>query len=117
MRLVTFLSEHGQRLGAVEGNAVVDLEHWAQQLGITLPRTMLEVIDTGEQGLDAVRRVVAAAPKSAAPGTPGVLPLSGARLRAPIPAPRRNIICLGRNYLEHALESAAARGQSTPPPA
>jgi 2-keto-4-pentenoate hydratase/2-oxohepta-3-ene-1,7-dioic acid hydratase in catechol pathway len=30
------------------------------------------------------------------------LPLSAVRLLAPIPAPRRNIFCVGKNYREHA---------------
>jgi 2-keto-4-pentenoate hydratase/2-oxohepta-3-ene-1,7-dioic acid hydratase in catechol pathway len=31
-------------------------------------------------------------------------PLAEVRLLAPIPAPRRNIFCVGRNYLDHADE-------------
>jgi 2-keto-4-pentenoate hydratase/2-oxohepta-3-ene-1,7-dioic acid hydratase in catechol pathway len=34
------------------------------------------------------------------------VPLAGVKLRAPIPAPRRNIICVGKNYREHAREFA-----------
>jgi 2-keto-4-pentenoate hydratase/2-oxohepta-3-ene-1,7-dioic acid hydratase in catechol pathway len=32
------------------------------------------------------------------------IPLAEVRLLAPIPAPRRNIFCVGRNYLDHADE-------------
>jgi 2-keto-4-pentenoate hydratase/2-oxohepta-3-ene-1,7-dioic acid hydratase in catechol pathway len=32
------------------------------------------------------------------------LPLSAVRLEAPIPRPRRNLFCVGRNYHEHAKE-------------
>jgi 2-keto-4-pentenoate hydratase/2-oxohepta-3-ene-1,7-dioic acid hydratase in catechol pathway len=32
-------------------------------------------------------------------------------LLAPIPRPRRNVMCLGLNYVEHARESAEARGR------
>jgi len=31
-------------------------------------------------------------------------PLSGVRLRAPVPRPARNVFCVGRNYHEHANE-------------
>jgi 2-keto-4-pentenoate hydratase/2-oxohepta-3-ene-1,7-dioic acid hydratase in catechol pathway len=37
--------------------------------------------------------------------------LSEVRLFAPIPRPRKNIVCLGLNYAEHAKESARARGR------
>jgi 2-keto-4-pentenoate hydratase/2-oxohepta-3-ene-1,7-dioic acid hydratase in catechol pathway len=33
------------------------------------------------------------------------------QLLAPLPEPRRNIICLGLNYVEHAKESAEAHGR------
>lgn len=36
-----------------------------------------------------------------------VIPLDGARLLAPIPRPRKNIFCVGRNYAEHARESGS----------
>ncbi len=117
MRLVTYLSGDGARLGAVFGNAIVDLQHWGQQAGLNMPGSMLQLIEEGPQGLETAQRALAAVPHSAEPGSPGVVALSGARLLAPIPNPRRNIICLGRNYVEHALESASARGTATPPPA
>jgi 2-keto-4-pentenoate hydratase/2-oxohepta-3-ene-1,7-dioic acid hydratase in catechol pathway len=34
----------------------------------------------------------------------GTLAASGVRLHAPIPVPRRNILCVGKNYHEHAEE-------------
>jgi 2-keto-4-pentenoate hydratase/2-oxohepta-3-ene-1,7-dioic acid hydratase in catechol pathway len=34
----------------------------------------------------------------------GGLPLSEVELKAPIPRPRRNVICVGKNYREHAKE-------------
>jgi 2-keto-4-pentenoate hydratase/2-oxohepta-3-ene-1,7-dioic acid hydratase in catechol pathway len=33
-----------------------------------------------------------------------VRPLSEVRVEAPIPAPRRNLFCVGKNYIEHAAE-------------
>lgn len=37
-------------------------------------------------------------------------PLAGARLDAPV-RPSRNVLCVGRNYLDHAREGARARGR------
>jgi 2-keto-4-pentenoate hydratase/2-oxohepta-3-ene-1,7-dioic acid hydratase in catechol pathway len=114
MRLVTFEREGVARLGALRGDLVVDLARCGSEAGIALPATMLALIDAGIEGLDAARRVLDVAPNR--PG-PGVYPLAEVRLLAPIPEPRRNVICLGRNYAEHARESSAARGQEAPPPA
>jgi 2-keto-4-pentenoate hydratase/2-oxohepta-3-ene-1,7-dioic acid hydratase in catechol pathway len=113
MRLVTFASDDGARLGALRAETVVDLVQWGAQANVAVPPSMLALIDAGESGLDAVRRALAAAPTQG----PGVLALADVRLLAPIPEPRRNVICLGRNYAEHARESTAARGAEAPPPA
>lgn len=46
-----------------------------------------------------------------------VRPASSVRLLAPIPRPPKNIVCVGRNYFEHAIEAARFRGQKEEPPA
>jgi len=49
------------------------------------------------------------------------IPLAGHKVRAPIPRPRRNVFCVGKNYHEHAKEFAqsgfdtsAAQGELAP---
>lgn len=44
-------------------------------------------------------------------------PSSSVRLLAPIAHPPKNIICVGRNYIEHAVEAARFRGQRREAPA
>ena len=48
---------------------------------------------------------------SALAETAAALPLAETLLLAPILTPRRNVICLGKNYAEHARESYEARGE------
>jgi len=87
MRLITYQSDSGPRLGVVRGEAVIpvpDLD-------------MLTLIEAGEAGLERARAVS---------GSP--LPLASLTLLAPVPVPRRNIFCLGRNYAAHAKERALA---------
>jgi 2-keto-4-pentenoate hydratase/2-oxohepta-3-ene-1,7-dioic acid hydratase in catechol pathway len=43
---------------------------------------------------------------AAAPPTLAALPLASVALDAPIPRPRRNIFCVGKNYYDHAHEFA-----------
>ena len=52
----------------------------------------------------------------------GLLPLAGVRICAPIPEPRRNVFCVGKNYHEHAKEfgrsgydMSAGKGEDAPP--
>lgn len=94
MRLVTYRDGTHGRIGAVQGDRVVDLSSVAPD--------MQSLIEQGSVGLDRARAAVSAASVS--------LPLAGLTLLAPIPRPRKNIICLGMNYALHAYESARARG-------
>jgi 2-keto-4-pentenoate hydratase/2-oxohepta-3-ene-1,7-dioic acid hydratase in catechol pathway len=38
------------------------------------------------------------------PARLAAVPMSAVTLRAPVPQPRRNIFCVGKNYFEHAIE-------------
>jgi 2-keto-4-pentenoate hydratase/2-oxohepta-3-ene-1,7-dioic acid hydratase in catechol pathway len=67
--------------------------------------TVLEV-PAAERALGAlplIERLVAGQPLPAQGAT---LPLSAVQLMAPIPKPRRNIFCVGKNYHAHAKEFA-----------
>ncbi len=100
MRLVTCEYKQIQTLGVVLGESVA----LTARLG-SWPRTMLELIDGGP---DLWARLAKSAPSF--PDSCKV-PLSEVKLRAPIPVPRKNIMCLGWNYADHSQEAAATRGK------
>ena len=65
--------------------------------------------------------LIARTPASALPSPTEWTPLAGRALMAPIPQPRRNVFCVGKNYHEHAREFAqsgfdtsAAGGEMAP---
>lgn len=96
MRLVTYQDEGGVHVGALrDDTTVVALDDVAP--------SMLALIDGGAKLLDQAR----AALERAANTTP----LSAVKLLAPIPRPRQNIVCLGMNYVAHAIESDRAKGR------
>ena len=64
--------------------------------------SLLEIIEGGEAKLAAAR--ARASDPSAGVSAEGV------RLLAPIPRPRKNVFCVGRNYVEHVNEGARAMG-------
>lgn len=70
--------------------------------------SMLDLIAGGEEALDAVRALVAEA--EAGQHAEAILP-AGATLMAPIPVPRKNVFCVGRNYAEHIAEGERAQNQ------
>jgi len=101
MRLVTFRENGCARLGVLRGdNEVVE---------VTDPGSMIELIDTGAEGLDKVRAAAASSRSKAHR-------LENLELLAPLPEPRGNIIAMGRNYQKHAEESANKEGHAPQPP-
>jgi len=90
MRIATFEHLGRRRVGIVSGDGgsvqPLELPQAAADLGV----------------LSLVQDAAAGAPMPPADGA--ALPLAAVRLEAPIPRPRRNLFCVGRNYHEHAKE-------------
>jgi 2-keto-4-pentenoate hydratase/2-oxohepta-3-ene-1,7-dioic acid hydratase in catechol pathway len=104
--------EHGQ-LGALVDGTVVDLPAAARESGDGLvAATLAALVEAGDGAavLAWDMAVLAVSEQRASRPYDDVRPL------APIPVPRRNIICLGKNYLEHAREVAAKMNSSDKPP-
>jgi 2-keto-4-pentenoate hydratase/2-oxohepta-3-ene-1,7-dioic acid hydratase in catechol pathway len=110
MRIATFSRQDQQRVGIVEGDAILDLgeafQRFAQSAG---PTSVLEFIAGGNDTLSEVQTVVERA--EALSDEPELWqPVSSVRLFAPIPQPTKNVFCVGRNYKLHIEEGARARG-------
>ncbi|HKV87066.1 MAG TPA: fumarylacetoacetate hydrolase family protein [Candidatus Dormibacteraeota bacterium] len=103
MRLLMFRAGDGPRLGALRPG------HDDEVVELTEPGGMLELIDAGEDGLAAVRSRLSSSKAR-------THRLSDVELLAPLPAPRGNVIAMGRNYQKHAEESARKEGYEPKPP-
>jgi 2-keto-4-pentenoate hydratase/2-oxohepta-3-ene-1,7-dioic acid hydratase in catechol pathway len=93
MRLVTFLHAEGPRLGVRLGDVLIDLALAAPDL----PREMKALLALGEEGLRQAEAAAASAPMTAQ------LRFGSVRLLPPVPNPDK-IICVGLNYVDHAVE-------------
>ncbi len=93
MRFVTFSDRAGNRRPAVLAGRTVE------PLGS----------DIGT--LEAFIALDPAARRTALAGRGPAIPFASVTLQAP-PAPRKNVFCVGRNYLAHAQEGARARGEA-----
>ncbi|MDP2706642.1 MAG: FAA hydrolase family protein, partial [Burkholderiales bacterium] len=100
MKLVTLVVDGNERLGIwSEPRGILDLAAAAQSLlGRALPADMLSFIAAGPAALKSAREVLDAATKS--PQAKWHASAS-ARLAAPVPRPRKNVFCVGRNYKAH----------------
>jgi 2-keto-4-pentenoate hydratase/2-oxohepta-3-ene-1,7-dioic acid hydratase in catechol pathway len=104
MKLATFSYLGQEQVGLVtqDQSRIVPLK---QLLDVDAPGTMIELI---EQWRDLGSRLQTV---SVFPGMG--FPLSDVGFVAPIPHPRRNIICLGKNYRDHVAEAVALGGQTS----
>ena len=96
MKLVTFSHDGRTRIGAVVGDAVVDLAAAAPDL----PTEMVGVLEAGSQALGDAHAALNTGPR---------IPLADVHLDAPIARPPK-FLAIGLNYADHVAES----GMKTP---
>lgn len=109
MKLVTYqmLNTHELRTGIwLSKYEVIDVatEAAARQSRLNVT-TMLDIIDGGAETLALLAEI------NGSPKTTPIL-LNSALLKAPIPRPRKNVFCVGWNYLDHFSEGAASMQDS-----
>ena len=108
MRLITFKPKRG---GAARTGVLLDAER-ALDIGDVAKRArkklpfdatdMVSLIASGKTGLAAISALVKNYKGKG-------IKLSAVKLLSPIPQPRKNIFCVGWNYLDHFAEGAKAR--------
>lgn len=99
-----FLTLEDGQLGALVGDVVVDIAAAGRALSVQSSVDTLEaLVIAGEE----VATSVWALAQQAVANNCACRPFSEVKPLAPIPVPRRNILCLGKNYLDHAQEIAA----------
>lgn len=110
MRLITFIPKRGMapRVGLVRAdNEVIDLTGVRPRPPFD-PSDMISLIESGSKGLAWIKKSAAKAKAT--------LALAKVRLLAPIPRPRKNVFCVGWNYVEHFEEGKKIRPTVTEMP-
>lgn len=98
MKFVTYSRAGAARPGAWLGDGrIADLS--------SVAGSILELIEGGE--------ATWAAAKARASDPAAAIAAGDVQLLAPIPRPRKNVFCVGRNYIEHVAEGARAMGTET----
>lgn len=102
MRLVTFSDDKGTRVGVHDpaSSSIVDLS-----AGTRLPHDMNGFIALGKNGLSRARRALKSGESR--------IPFESVKIHAPIPRPAKNILCVGKNYHDHAAEFQASGVDAT----
>ena len=105
MKLVTFHSPVGHRLGALVPGGVLDLADAAGRLDRSLPSGMQALIDAGDQAWETARAVIEACPGESLTGN--------VRLAAPLPRPVR--LRDASLFLEHMEVALGKLGKTMSP--
>jgi acylpyruvate hydrolase len=126
MKLVTFIFENQERIGAIDSaSRVVDLPkayasylsavesnpHGDDLAAVTLGRDMVEFLKRGDKALDAARKAIAHAATNGANGN--VIERRQVRLMAPVPRPGA-LVSAGKNFSDHVSEMSSKKGPSDP---
>ncbi len=112
MKLITFQTGTECRIGvlATDEITIVDLSIASP----SLPRDMTAFVELGDDGLKQAEAAVESAASEAKTR------LDAVTLLSPFPVPKRNLLCVGKNYYEHAEEfhnsgfDATAGGTAVP---
>ena len=96
-----FLTPEEGQLGALIDDDVIDLSAAAQELSQQLAVTdMRSLVEAGDDVTESCWQLA----QQALEKNVACRSFSDVRPMAPIPIPRRNILCMGNNYLDHAKE-------------
>ncbi len=111
MRYATFSfkDDRTPRLGVIDGSEIVDLQSLSAPTGSgPLPGSLLDLVRLGPEHWARVADIL----KTELPRHEGARhPFDQVRWHPPLLRPGKNIVCLGLNYVSHAIESATARGR------
>lgn len=129
MKLVTFLHQNRERIGAIDNaGRIVDLNtayesylrevesnSVGEQLAVVvLGRDMVEFLKRGERSLDGARKVLAyMSQKPSDVNGEIIFARSQVRLMAPVPRPGA-LISAGKNFSDHVAEMSSKKGPAAP---
>jgi len=105
VRIATYQRGREVGLAFVIDQRLVDVAAVARRKKVKVPGDMIGLI--AEVPAAALRTLAGEAEAWVKAGRPSI-PVSRAKLLAPIQRPRKNIVCMGRNYAEHAREGGVA---------
>lgn len=110
MKFVYYENNNKECIGIIKDEKIIPLNNILNQISQEPIYSMMDVISNIDEGIMMEiesyindRDITCSiSSKSSAGNT--YIPIESVRILAPIPYPKRNIICLGKNYVEHAKE-------------
>jgi 2-keto-4-pentenoate hydratase/2-oxohepta-3-ene-1,7-dioic acid hydratase in catechol pathway len=107
MKLLTFKKEDHILAGVLmeDEQSVMDFTKAAELNGqVHLPATLLECIRAGKGIVSQIAKLQEWVNKNKEAAGKAIYDLKDVEILAPIPRPLKNVLCIGKNYAEHAIE-------------
>lgn len=104
MKWMTFLFNGEEKYGIadVQRSSVWDIGQIAQDKKVQYPASILELIEEGEEMLLVLEDLLKWGKENNEDNY--LIPFEQIEWLSPIPRPRKNIMCVGKNYRDHAIE-------------
>jgi 2-keto-4-pentenoate hydratase/2-oxohepta-3-ene-1,7-dioic acid hydratase in catechol pathway len=99
MKILSYYENKRIKLGIKTEDGIIDVQAISEKTGIAAPKTMLDVIEGGDEALQGLTKIVA---KSAEKLNEETIQFAPAIPNA------GKVICVGANYRKHAIESGLA---------
>lgn len=115
MKLLMF-AVNGQKpkLGVLQNGRVIDVAKLGETVRAGMqPATIIELIEAGDRGLEALRQLLS---KDDAKADGVTHKLNDVKLFSPVVGSRSDVLAIGLNYRKHAEEGARIHGTEVKPP-
>ncbi|MCB2342234.1 fumarylacetoacetate hydrolase family protein [Clostridium estertheticum] len=98
MKFVTYINKSKESVGIIIGQKVIYINEIYNALGKASVSSMTELIESFEGNtVEKIKNAISS-------NNFNYVSLNSIKLLAPIPNPKRNIFCLGKNYVDHVKE-------------
>jgi 2-keto-4-pentenoate hydratase/2-oxohepta-3-ene-1,7-dioic acid hydratase in catechol pathway len=111
LKLLSFTTKNATapRVGAMmESGKVFDV---TSAMGIP---SMHQFIEGGNENIASLKSILSSSSSSSSSGQ-HTFPFDDIKLLAPIPVPKRNVMCVGKNYIDHVAEVNSANSSASAP--
>lgn len=98
MKFISYIYDGKEDYGIFNNNSIIPMTNLLKYLGKEVPKTLLDFIRIYSDSL--IQDLESILSKEDIEN----IPYDHVKVTAPIPYPRRNVFCLGKNYREHAME-------------
>lgn len=100
MKFISYIYDgyEGYGIITVDNKSVIPMNVLFEKINKKAPKNLLEYIKTySDSQISEIKDIISIVDDKS-------IPLNNLKITAPIPYPRRNIFCLGKNYTDHAKE-------------